>query len=288
MSSSAFFKTTWVSRYCDAVELTPQLANKLKSNTNYYALAGPWYFEDINKSIKSEKQKQKNFVTGLKLFSFVIYIPSSQNPPNFPHFEGLNDKKQYVHGLRLSLGAKKKQWYFGTGSGLDPVFIITKFIKVTPDIKGVLYKKISTKTKRIINNLRYSVPDDVKYFNSSGKARNILSVERDWNKKKRRYSVQGYLLPSAIMRRLHKDGYSSMDNSENYNIYENEVRKIEKLLRLTVVQHLGKWDDQYGGVQMDENGNIFVEFSASIKLGELENSISSLGLQSEEIAYVDY
>ena len=90
-----------------------------------------------------EKQKQKHFVNCLKLFSFVKYIPSSQNPPNFSHFEGLSDKNQHVHGIRLSLGAKKKQWYFGTGSGLDPVFIITKFIKVIPVLKGVLYKKIS-------------------------------------------------------------------------------------------------------------------------------------------------
>jgi hypothetical protein len=288
-SSSEFFKKTWVYTYCRAVELTPHIARKLKPNTNYFVLVGQWYW------VVNDKPSGKVFKNALKLFSFDKYSPNSEMP-----FGELNDNNQYVYGARMSLGKKRKKWYFGTGSGTDPVFIITSFIKVKPphNLKGVLYKNnssttkpntISNKTKIIIEMLGDSaVPVDVKYFNSSGKARNILLVERDWNKKQRRYSVQGYLLPSATMQFLHSDGWSSMDNPENFNIYENEVSKIQKLLRVSVVQHQGEWDDDYAGVQMDENGNIFVEFSAIIKLGQLENSISSLGLQIEDIAYVDY
>jgi hypothetical protein len=134
-SSSEFFKSTWVYQYCRALELTPHIARKLKANTNYFVLVGQWYFTD--KYEYKDRPKKADFLNALELFSFNHYNPNSEQPFGVP-----NEKNQYVYGSRMLLGGKKAKWYFGTGSGTDPVFIITRFVKVKPhqNMKGVLYE----------------------------------------------------------------------------------------------------------------------------------------------------
>jgi len=131
--SLTFFKSTWVYQYCRAVELTPRIARKLKTNTNYFILAGQWYFSD------NDKPNSTDFLSSIQIFSFDKYTPNNEEPFGTP-----NDNNQYIYGVKLPIDQK---WYFGTGSGLDPVYIITRFTNVQPppNMNGVLFHRKSSK-----------------------------------------------------------------------------------------------------------------------------------------------
>jgi hypothetical protein len=97
-----------------------------------------------------------------------------------------------------------------------------------------------------------NVPDDVQDFylpvpdGILGYEKELLLYERQWNKKKRRYAVFGYLLPNTTFQNVYKKGWSSIDNPGNYNRYEREIQKLRKLLRDEVTKHHGNWKDDYG------------------------------------------
>jgi hypothetical protein len=87
--------------------------------------------------LHKDRPTKADFLNALELFSFNQYNPNSEQPFGVP-----NEQNQYVYGVRMLVGGKRAKWYFGTGSGTDPVFIITRFIEAKPhqNMKGVLYK----------------------------------------------------------------------------------------------------------------------------------------------------